>query len=151
MGYGMKAQEEEVDEEYDNSMVQAYLAQQTAVVNMSSGNTKMDTIQNAENVPTIHEFGGKQVTTTNVSNAWCNNRNFNNNPTSNPTSNHSNNKYSTTKQMETTPRRRRIEMVGAEADASRVANQAKAVVGTTMAATAAEASKEKTQTGKSNL
>ena len=44
-------------------------------------------------------------------------------------------------QMETTPIIRRGEMVGVEAEASRVANQA----------TAAGTSKEKTHTGKSNL
>ena len=51
--------------------------------------------------------------------------------------------------METTPRGRRG-MVGAEAKASRVANQAMAAEETTAAAVA-EAKKEQTHIGKSNL
>ena len=48
MGFGMNAQEEEVDEEYGNAcsnMAQPHLAQQTAMSNMSNSNSKMDAIQ----------------------------------------------------------------------------------------------------------
>ena len=48
MGYGMNTQEETVDKEYDNAcnnMVKPHLVQQTAMINMSNGNTKMDAIQ----------------------------------------------------------------------------------------------------------
>ena len=47
MGLEMNAQEEEVDEEYDNTcsnMAQAHLMHHATMANMSNGNTKMDAI-----------------------------------------------------------------------------------------------------------
>ena len=55
IGSGMNAQEEEVGEEYDNAcnnIVQAHLAQQTAMSNMLNSNAKIESIQQQLNLMT---------------------------------------------------------------------------------------------------